>query len=377
MIYFDNAATTFVYPEVVEAMKQYSTELFFNPSGLYKQAVMVKNKIEECKNTIIKLLGANASSNLVFTASATEANNLALFGFAKKNKKILVSVGEHASVYNSASQLSNLGFDVDFIKITKQGLLDIDDLKSKLTEDVCLVSFMHVSNETGAINDIKQISSLIRQKSKNAIIHCDGVQAFGKLCPNLQNTDVDAYTISSHKIHGPKGVGALWFRQDLKPKTIIFGGGQENGLRSGTENTAGIVGFCVAAQKMYENLDKNRQHIKQLKQHFIDELNKKCSSFVINGDENGLPNILSVSFLGVKGETMLHLLEEKDICVSTGSACSSKHVGNRVLQNMGKNKQQMEGNVRFSFSEFNTIEEVDTVVDVIETSLNRLRQLNI
>lgn len=376
MIYFDNAATTFVYKEVAREVEKYSTEMFFNPSGLYKQAIEVKKQIEKAKDEMKSLLGADKNSNIIFLSSATEANNLCLFGLFKKGKKVLASMGEHASIFNTANEISNLGATVDFVKLNKNGTLDVDDLKLKLDENVCLVSFMHVSNETGAINDIKTISSLIKQKSPNAIVHCDGVQAFGKTKANLSSTDVDAYTISSHKIHGPKGVGALWLRDKVKPKTQIFGGGQEGGLRSGTENTAGIMGFCLASKIMYQNLEKNQQHVKNIKQHFIEKLNEKCENFIVNGDENGLPNILSVSFLGVKGETLLHMLEEKDICVSTGSACSSKHVGNRVLQNMGKSKQQMEGNVRFSFSEFNTLDEVDKVVDVLSDSLKKLRELN-
>ena len=377
MIYFDNASTTKVYPEVAEIIAKYNVEKFFNPSSLYLPAIDVKKDILNAKEEIKKCLGANQQSQIIFLSSATEANNLALFGLCKKGKKILVSQGEHASVFNTANELLNLGFDVDFIKIKSDGKLDIDDLKSKINNDVGLISFMNVSNETGAINNIKEISNLIKTISPETIIHCDGVQAFCKIYPDLKNTNVDAYTISSHKIHGPKGVGALWLKPNLKPKPQIWGGGQENGLRSGTENTAGIMGFVTAAKKMFENMKNNYIYIENLRKNFIELLKIKCNDWEINGsaDEN-LPHILSISFKGIKGETLLHMLEEKEIFVSTGSACNSKHIGNRVLQSMGKLKTQMEGNIRISFSETNTLKETEIVVEEISKCVHKLRELN-
>lgn len=376
MIYFDNAATTQTYKEVAELVAKLSVTQFYNPSGLYKPAMETRKLLDNARENFCKMLGADNMGKVLFFASATEANNFVLNGLVKKNKKVLVSMGEHASTYNTALNLSNLGYSVDFINITSDGLLDIEDLKNKLDENVGLVSFIHVSNENGAINDIYKISKLIKDYSPNCIVHCDGVQAFCKTPINLSLSDVDAYTISSHKIHGPKGVGALWLKKSLNPKPLINGGGQEFGLRSGTENVPGVLGFELAGKIMLENLSNNIQHITALKNKFIELLNKNCSDYIINAENiDTVPNILSVSFLGVKGEVLLHLLEDNDIYVSTGSACSSKHVGNRILESMGRTVKQMEGNVRFSFCESNTLEEVETVVSVLKSSLEKLRVL--
>ncbi len=377
MIYLDNAATTQTYKEVADLVAKLSVEQFYNPSSLYKPALQTRQLLNNARNSFNKMLGAIGENQVLFFASATEANNFVLNGFAKKNKTILISNGEHASINNTALNLINLGYDVKFIKLLSDGTLDIEDLKDKLNNNVCLVSIIHVNNETGAINDIKKISNIIKNVSKDIIFHCDGVQAFCKIDFELKNMGVDAYTISSHKIHGPKGVGALWLKNKLNPKPLILGGGQEFGLRSGTENVPGILGFEYAASIMKQNLDKNYKHISELRSKFIELLNLKCSDFIINAENvECVPNIISVSFLKVKGEVLLHLLEENEIYVSTGSACSSKHIGNRVLQSMNKSKEHMEGNIRFSFSENNTIIEIEKTVEVLQKLLQQLREIN-
>ncbi len=371
MIYLDNSATTQTRKEVADFVAKYSVENFFNPSSVYALAIKVRNDIDNARNRLLKFLNA-PKGRIIFTGSATEANNLVLNGLARKNKKILISTGEHPSIYETAKNLKNFGYDVEFVEINKDGTLDLDDLKSKIDERVNLVSFIHVSNETGAINDLKQITQIIKSKNPECLVHCDGVQAFGKLKINLYNDDVDLYTISSHKIHGPKGVAGLYINENVMLKPHILGGGQEFGLRSGTENPAGILGFTMAAELMYTDFEKKRTYIKELRNYFISLLEKSNLKYIINSNKDGLENILSVSFFGIRGEVLLHCLEKYEIYVSTGSACSSKHIGNRVLTNMKLNKNEMEGNLRFSFSEFNTKDEIQKTVNALKTEIQNL-----
>ena len=372
MIYLDNSATTQTRPEIAEFVKEYSIKNYFNPSSVYGPAISVKNDIDRARDTIIRLLNAG-SGKIIFTGSATEANNLVLNGLAKKNKKILVSSGEHPSIYETAKNLQNLGYNVEFIEILPNGTLDLQDLENKVDENTGLVSVIHVSNETGAINDLSKVSNIVKRKSPNAILHCDGVQAFGKVRLNLLNDNIDAYTISSHKIHGPKGVACLYLRDNINIKPHILGGGQEGGLRSGTENPAGILGFTMACEMMYENFDKKRADIRKLREYFVAQLEKSGLDYIINGDlSNTLENILSVSFMRVRGEVLLHCLEKYEIYVSTGSACSSKKVGNRVLSVMGLNNDKMQGNIRFSFCEYNTKDEIDKVITALKTEIKNL-----
>ena len=369
MTYLDNSATTQTRKEVAEFVAKYSVENFFNPSSIYHPAIMVKNDLNKAREILLNLLGGSTNDHIIFTGSATEANNLVLNGLARKNKKILVSLGEHPSVYEVAKNLGNQGYSVDYVNLTADGKMDLADLKTKMSADVGLVSCIHVSNETGAINDIAEIAKIVKSISPDCRVHCDGVQAFGKIKNNLANTDVDAYTMSSHKIHGPKGVAGLYIKQGVTIKPHILGGGQENGLRSGTENPAGILGFVMASEIMYSNFTSKRQYIDSLWQYFVNGLEKSGLDFRVNSPKDCLKNVLSVSFSKVRGEVLLHCLEKYQIYVSTGSACSSKSVGNRVLQAMKQSNDSMLGNVRFSFSEFNTLAEIDTVLDALKKEI--------
>ncbi len=373
MIYLDNSATTQTRPEVAEFVAKYSVEHFFNPSSIYHPAIEVRNDLNRARETLLELLGVKGRGRIIFTGSATEANNLVLNGLSRKNKKILVSQGEHPSVFEVAKNLKNSGFEVDFVNLSADGTLDLDDLRQKLDTDTGLVSFIHVSNETGAINDIAKISSIVKSVSPDCIVHCDGVQAFGKLRINLSSANIDAYTMSSHKIHGPKGVASLFVRDGLVLKPHILGGGQEGGLRSGTENPAGILGFVLASQLMYHDFDVKCEIMAKLWQYFVERLSESGVDYHINSPQNGLKNILSVSFGGVRGEVLLHCLEKHEIFVSTGSACSSKTIGNRVLQAMKQSNETMLGNIRFSFCEFNTESEIDAVVEALRQEIPRIK----
>jgi len=375
MIYFDNAATTKIYSKTLEFMKEYSENNFYNPSALYTPALKVFNDIKTAKEELKNLLNFK-NGKVVFTASATEANNFALRCFASKNKKILVSSGEHSCVYQTSQYLKEQGYEVDYILLNEDGTINLEDLSKKLTPNTGLVSVIHVNNETGCINDLKAVSKLIKQKCPQALLHSDGVQAFCKIDVNLTDLGVDLYTVSSHKVHGPRGVGALVFNSKLNPKPLIFGGGQEYNLRSGTENAAAILGFLFSAKQMHQNLALNYQHLSKLKQSLLKEIEEL--SPVINGSlSNSSPAILSVSFEGIKGEVLVRMLDEKDMYVSTGSSCNSKHNGNRVMLAMGKNKQQEAGNIRISFCEQNTQEEVIAFCAELKKNVKKIRELNI
>ncbi len=375
MIYLDNASTTKILDEVADFVANYSKISFFNPSGVYGPAVRVAGDMEEARAKLLKFLGARATDKVIFCASATEANNIALRCFSSK-KLILISQGEHACIYQTAIAMQQEGAQVDFVPLLPSGQVDIEGLKARLHPELGLVSILHVSNETGAINNLKQIVRTVRSKCPKALVHSDGVQAFGKIPINLSDLGVDLYTVSSHKIHGPAGVGALIFKKECNPKTFIFGGGQELNIRSGTENVAAILGFVLAAEKMLENQNAKFAYIKSLKTAIIDEINAKISNFTINGEgADCSPYILSLSFAGIKGEVLLHKLEAEGVLVSTGSSCSSKSAGNRVLENMGLTRKQQEGNIRVSFCESNTLDEVKKAAGLIVKSVAELRGL--
>ena len=262
---------------------------------------------------------------------------------------MLISAGEHPSVFNSAMKLKNKGVVVEVIELTKEGQVDICDLESKIDEKVKLVCIMMVSNETGAINDIQNIVKIVKSKNKNALFLCDGVQGFGKLKICLDVLNVDFFVVSGHKIHAPKGIGVLITKKDININPLIVGGGQENGQRSGTENVSGIMALEKAAQIVTKNIDEKYEKVQRIKNTIIDGLKDSDANLVINGD-NTSPYILSVSIPGIRGEVLLHMLEEDGVLVATGSACSSKNSDNRVLAAMGRTKAEILGNIRLSFN---------------------------
>lgn len=354
MIYLDNAATTRISQNALKTYNEYAYEKYFNPSSVYKASVDVKSDIERARQTIKLALGVT-KGNLVFTSSATEANNLAIFGAQRSNfKKFVFSNGEHPSVYNVAQELKNRGYDVEFCPLQENGQIDYNKLEDILDENTNFISIMHVSNETGAINDLKRINEIRKMKCPNAIFHADGVQAFSKIKVNLDYYGVDLYTISAHKIHGPKGVACLYFN-NIVIKPILFGGGQEQNIRSGTENVSAIMAFSTAVEEIGD-INKNFEYVKNLKNLFVNQLKEiPCN---INSYEQNSPYILSISFKNVNGETLVHMLEKENIYISTGSACSSRKSGNRILSSMGVNPKDIKGSVRISFSKNNTPEEV-------------------
>ncbi len=341
MFYFDNASTTKISQDALSSYVL-ASEKYFNPSALYEPSIMVKKDIEDARACIINKLKGAKSSTLIFTGSASEANNAVLNAhIIRKDKKYIFSAGEHSSIYNTAKHYEELGFNIVFVPLNKNGTLKLDALISQLDESVALVSIIHVSNETGAINDIKKITNMVKSYNKNIIVHSDGVQALGKLNINLAELGVDYYTISAHKINGPKGIGGLYIAHPNKFKPLIFGGGQEFNLRAGTENYPCIMAFKTAIEQL------KICNYAEKKAEFVANLN--LDKLIISDDEC-VDNIISVCFKGVRGETIQHILEQSGYLIGTGSACNSKAGLNRVIASIVP-KEYAVGAVRISFGE--------------------------
>ena len=367
MIFLDNASTTKMYAESLEVFNQINETNFYNASALYRKGVESKNKLESARNSILKDLGATSEDNLIFTSGATESNNMIIRSVARnKNARLIFSVGEHPSVYNVAMELLSQGYNVEFAPLNHDGKVDINAFEKLVDEKTAFVSIMHVSNETGAVNDIESLVSIVRRKAKRAIFHVDGVQAFGKIPFSVQDLGVDAYTVSAHKLHGPKGVGALYLRKGTNIKALLFGGGQENNLRSGTENLAGVCAFAKASEISQKNLMQNLEKVQILNQILREELKKLDFDYKINSAENASPYILSLSIPKVRAESILYMLEDEGYLIGNGSACSSKKKDNRVLSAMGVENYLIEGSIRISLSNATTEEEIKGFVKGLE-----------
>ncbi len=372
MIFLDNASTTAMCKEALEVYSRYSVDMFYNPSAPYNMASLVSLDIDSAKTDMLKKLSAPDNSKLIFTSGATEANNTALLGALNKSfKKVLISVGEHSSVYVLASHIQSLGYTVELLPLNNLGQVDIDAFKDKMDKDVGLVAIMHVSNETGAINDIEQLVKLAKSVNPSCHFHCDGVQAMGKIEVRLSALDVDSYSFSAHKFHGPKGVGGLIYRKPIKP--YILGGGQQFGMRSGTENVASIMAMCKAFSII--DVDARYKHVKALNDAFREKL-QGVKGVTINSPINASPYVLSISFEGVNGATLVNMLENFGILIGTGSACSTKKQGNVTLEAMGVSTKHVLGSVRVSFCAFNTLEEVQTACQKIIECYERLKKLS-
>lgn len=372
LIYLDNAATTRIYKESASIVMKESIDDFFNPSALYKPSVALSVKIKNARDSIKNSLHA-PDGELYFTSGGTESDNTALFCTRKpKGSRVIVGLGEHDAIINGANQLSAQGFDVVFAPIKTDGSVDVDEFKKLLNENVSLVSIMHVSNETGAINDIARLVKLTKKVAPNAIFHSDGVQAFGKIKVNLRALDVDLYSISSHKIHGPKGIGALFVKKGTSIKPLLYGGGQEKGFRSGTENAPSILGFADACERCFDNFASDIEKKAAFKSALLEKLKANIDDVVvISPSENCAPNILTVAFKNVRGEVLLHDIEDMGILVGIGSACSSHHES-RFKSLLGLDESHKDGIIRFSTSYENEVEDVDFVVDTIKESLAKL-----
>jgi len=374
LIYLDNAATTRSLPEAVEAAAYAMTEGYANPSALYNSALLAEKQMGETTNLILSLLGAQGY-RLLYTSGGTEANNLALRGTLPEGKRcrVLVSSMEHPSVAQSADALERAGHEV--VRLDCRGGLNLAQLEEELKKGCDLLSVMHVNNETGMTQDLEAIGQLLQTHAPKALFHVDGVQAFLRLPLRLPAARIDLYTLSGHKIHGIKGIGGLVVRNGVQLRPQLLGGGQQEGLRPGTQNMPGIAALGAACRYWKAHGDEERARLREMKLCLAETILAACPKAVINGPcmEEGAPHILSVGFPGVRGETLLHALETEDVCVGTGSACSSHKKGvSAVLLAQGVPEKTAQGTIRLSLGLFNTMEEMKQAGEAIGRQATRL-----
>ncbi len=377
-VYLDNSATTRVSDSASKAVFNVMTNFYGNPSSLHGKGIQAEKIIKGSRQTIAECLGV-LPSELYFTSGGTESNNLAIKGSAysmkRKGMHIITTKVEHPSVINVCERLKDQGFEVTYLDVDSDGVLKLEDLKSALTSKTILVSIMAVNNEVGSIQPIQEAAKIIKENS-NSLFHVDAVQAFGKipLVPGLK--DIDLLSISGHKIYGPKGIGVIFIREKTRISSLFDGGGQEKDIRPGTENVPGIAGLEVAAKEAFKNLDKWHDTMLGLKNCLKDGILEEIPDTVLNSPSfGGAPHILNISFLGTKGEILLHALEEHGIYVSTGSACSShKKEQSHVLLAMGKGPEEIQGAIRFSLSPFLTIEDIEYTIDVLKKEVKTIRK---
>ena len=377
--YLDNSATTKVSENVTNLMVKVMMEDYGNPSSLHMKGVDAEKYIKESKDIIAKLLKVDAKE-IIYTSGGTESNNLAIIGAAMANKRagnrIITSSIEHPSVLATMKYLEDNGFEVIYLPVDSNGVVDMEALKEAMTKETILVSVMHVNNEIGAIEPVSEISKYIKSINPEVVFHVDAIQSFGKLVVQPKKMGIDLLSVSGHKIHGPKGIGFLYASSKVKLKPIIFGGGQQKGMRSGTENVPGIAGIGLAAKEAYENFEEKISKMIELKDYFIDRVTS-IENVTVNSSKGaeGEPHIISVSFLGVRSEVMLHSLEDKEIYISSGSACSSnKPSVSATLKGIGLKPEQIDSTVRFSLSYDTTKEELDYAVDTVAGMIELLRK---
>lgn len=378
-IYLDNCSTTKPRKEVIDEMLDALQNHYGNPSSLHRLGLNAEKRIEHSRRIIADALKVKPEE-IYFTSGATESNNIAINSIIDKysrfGKHIITTAIEHPSVYNVIKKLEERGYGVTYLKVDENGIISLDELANSIREDTILISIMQVNNEIGSIQPTWKVKDIIKEKKSKAVLHVDGVQAFGKIPIKLKNWGIDAFSISGHKLHGPKGIGVLYIDNNLKLNPIIYGGGQERGFRSGTENVPGIIGLGKAVEIMNKNFEKEQNHVRDLKLYFIDRLQEIDKIRINSQDKYSSPYILNVSFEYVRGEVLLHYLEKKGIYVSTTSACSSKsHKESRVLKELGLTDLQIEGAIRFCFSYEITKEDIDYTVDVLKDSVKEIRQV--
>lgn len=363
--YLDNSATTQPTAQVIAAMQQCMAEEFFNPSALYAPAVTVEKRMQQCRDAIRRAI---ACETVYFTSGGTEANNLAVQGVLRAGREkgvILYSAGEHPSVKEACLHMEAEGFTAKMIPYSADGLIDLNALKKLLTDDVRMICVMQVNNETGAVQPLRAVADMKKEHCPDAHFHVDGVQGFLRIPIDMKALGIDSYSLSGHKIHAPKGIGALALAEGVRLMPLVFGGGQENAIRSGTENTPGIVGLLAAIEQYPAPHDMQAKKLR-----LYERIKAGVETTTVNGPdpclENAAPHILNLSFAPVRAETMLHALEGVGIYVGNGSACSSKkRQMSPVLQAMGVSKERAESAVRFSFNPFLAEEQIDEAADAV------------
>lgn len=384
-VYLDNSATTKPYDEAVDVMTKVLREDFGNPSSLHTLGISAEKYIKNARKSLAASLGAG-EDEVFFTSCGTEADNMAIMGAANarkhQGKKIITTAVEHPAILEPCKKLEQMGYKVEYIGVDNKCRLNMDQLKAAIDEDTILISIMGVNNETGTIMPLKEIVDLKDQFNKahgtGILMHTDAVQAFGKVPVNVKADlkGIDMISVSGHKIHGPKGIGGIYVKKGLALPAFIVGGGQEGHMRSGTENTAGIAGFGKAIDMAFNDFDGRVAKMARAKARLQDAISTEIKDIIINSPEDAAASVLNVSFLGTRGEVLLHTLEQDGIFVSTGSACSSNKKGqSHVLGAMGLKHKEIEGAIRFSFSEFNTEEEMDYVADRVKFAVTKFRKL--
>lgn len=381
--YLDNSATTRCSDRACQLMVDLLTKDYGNPSSLHMKGIEAERFVETAKKKIAKTLRVS-EKEIIFTSGGTESNNLAIIGAAMANRRagnhIITTSIEHASVENPMEFLKEQGFDITYLSVDENGIISLEELEEAVTEQTILVSMMQVNNEIGAIEPVAEAAELIKKKNPDTLIHVDAIQSYGKMYIYPKKLGIDMLSVSGHKIHGPKGSGFLWVKEKTKLKPLILGGGQQKGMRSGTENVPAIAGLGEAAEEIYENFDEKRAHLYGLKQRFIDGI-EKLEGTHVNGKtgEDSAPHIVSVSFEGIRSEVLLHSLEDRGIYVSSGSACSSnnhagKQKGSKTLRNIHLKENLLDSTLRFSFSVHTTEEEIDYALEVLGELLPVLKK---
>ena len=377
--YFDNSATTVVTESVKDIVVKAMTEDYGNPSSMHMIGVNAEKYVKTAKENIAKILKVDVGE-IYFTSGGTEGNNMAIIGSANANKRagnrVITTKIEHSSVANPMKYLEKQGFDVVYLPVDNNGIVDMEVLKKETTKDTILVSIMNVNNEVGAIEPVSEIGKYIKSVNPSVVYHVDAIQAFGKMEIRPRKENIDILTVSGHKIHAPKGSGFMYIKKNTKVNPIILGGGQQEGMRSGTENVPGIAGIGQAAKDCYDNLEKNVAHMTELKDCLIDELSK-FDGVTINSQKGnvGAPHIVSASFENVRSEVLLHALEDKGIYISAGSACSSNRPAvSETLKAMGIDSKLLGSTVRFSFCELNKKEEIDYCIEQLKVMLPVLKK---
>ena len=373
MIYLDNAATTQPCEEAFERAKSYVTEKFYNPSALYKEGFALQGELKKARSVLLSKIADEGAFELVFTSCGTESNNQAIFSFARRGNAV-TTAGEHSAVSAPFAELKARGIaEPRIAPLLKNGKVDVENLLALIDEKTSFVSVMHVNNETGAINDVNAIAKLVKAKNPRVIFHVDGVQAYGKL-PFRLAKEIDLYSVSAHKIGGLKGVGALIKRKSLVLPAYLLGGGQESGRRSGTENTVGIMHFVFAAEKKFATLREDFERLYRLREKLWQGLDKEI--YLRLSDEDCSPYILSISAVGLRGEILLHMANDKGLIIGTGSACSSnaKTRYSKVILACGYDEKTADGVLRLSFSQKTTEAEIDQAVAILNEIGSELKK---
>lgn len=378
-VYFDNSASTKVSEKAIEIMLKTMRDDYANTSGKHIKGVEAESYVKDAADIIAKTLKVK-KGEIIFTSGGTESNNMALIGGAMSRKRygkhIIISGIEHPAVYRPAEFLTEQGFELSVLPVNSEGQVDLELLKSTIRDDTVLVSVMYVNNEIGAIEPVEEISKIIKAENKDILFHVDAIQAYTKLRINPKSQGIDMLSASGHKFHGPKGVGFLYIDSNVKINPIIFGGGHQRGMRSGTLNTTGIAGMGVAAKEAYDNFDERINKISDLKYYLMDELEKLEGAILNTGrGENFAPQVISVSFEDIRAEVLLHALEDRGIYVSSGSACSSNHPGiSGTLKAIGVRENLLDATIRISLSELNNKEEADYFIKNLKELLPLLRK---